>query len=731
MSTPRPRPRRTNANLRPADVVLAGKQTRRSTAEVAQEKAALEAQRQALLQKQEAELEKLRQLELQLNAQAQENEEHAARPPPAQPAPTTRRTRHVPDPSAPSGTTTPTPPTRAAAADAQMSAPVPGSGQASAERKVQPGRVRKITRGDVEAYRMGGATTGLDHAGGGASKENAASSQTAPNPSAPAVPGSNKGKKRQSDVGVEPSPAKKISATAPSQPHGVYAQSTGVPELDDFEDSSSALVERPPPPALTLNVDGPTNSVPKTRNVIQLEVVDVAEGPTVAAAASVPATATTQPPQQAPLIPVPAPPAAPEAAGGQWAMRDLEPMLGPYLGSFSATFVPKLINLTGNLANGPWSLHGLDLKGAMEGLAAEVWPMLNVVVIPRQVFFDMAKQKLWEYRNGVANEAIDVVTTYMLSRRFEGTEARADYVSWALSEKDNWPFRYSRVVETEDGMIKNYGAYQSTLVSRVLAYHLKRIHISANQIRDHPCNALALAVTAVERALKMWSTGSLQRPRGRSEEAKFSERLWGRIANEYLGGIIDISDEQWDDILAKAELCARGLDEDSDDELDDETERPEDLPTTGRAVLMDAEVENREREGRGGGYLRPAVARSRNGEDITVSSDCPSKERHASRPSKDIHNIPTTEGADPSGGGALGRPAPRLPRGHAADFKKPPYREGGTLASQPDNKHHKSPAQEEREELAKVLVGMGLDDKLPLSRHEMPSFKKKSKTKAM
>ena len=39
--------------------------------------------------------------------------------------------------------------------------------------------------------------------------------------------------------------------------------------------------------------------------------------------------------------------------------------------------------------------------------------------------------------------------------------------------------------------------------------------------------------------------------------------------------------------MAKADLCAHGLDEDSDDEL----EYPQSLPTTGRAVLKDADVE--------------------------------------------------------------------------------------------------------------------------------------------
>lgn len=129
-----------------------------------------------------------------------------------------------------------------------------------------------------------------------------------------------------------------------------------------------------------------------------------------------------------------------------------------------------------------------------------------------------------------------------------------------------------------------------------------------DQIRDSPCNALALATTAVccppflfccgnsqaslqvERALGMWKSGSLQRPRGRSEEAKFSDRLWGRTSAEYMVSIIDISDEQWDKILTKAELCARGLDEDSDEDIEEDTGYNDSSHTSGRAHIEDAAV---------------------------------------------------------------------------------------------------------------------------------------------
>ena len=125
-----------------------------------------------------------------------------------------------------------------------------------------------------------------------------------------------------------------------------------------------------------------------SQNIIQLEVIDVtADVPTIQATA---ASATLllnqsvqQPANTAPAIQVA------QARDGPWTMRDLEPILGSYLGNFTHYFIPKLINLTGNHARAPWSLHSLDLKGAMENLAAEVWPMLTIEVIPHQPFFDM------------------------------------------------------------------------------------------------------------------------------------------------------------------------------------------------------------------------------------------------------------------------------------------------------------------------------------------------------
>lgn len=60
-------------------------------------------------------------------------------------------------------------------------------------------------------------------------------------------------------------------------------------------------------------------------------------------------------------------------------------------------------------------------------------------------------QKLAEYRNGVGNEVVEVVSRYMQSRRFDSADARAEYVNWVISETNGCPFRYERITQDDDG----------------------------------------------------------------------------------------------------------------------------------------------------------------------------------------------------------------------------------------------------------------------------------------
>ena len=170
-------PRQTNANLRPTAVILAAKQTQRSSAEVAEGKAALEAQHQELLLKQQEDLEKLHQLEQQIKKQARENASHATRPPPIQPTPAIKAGRV---PSAATTVTAALPEVQSRAAvvvDANSEPTAPAGivmGQPSTARKVLPGHIRRLTQADIEAHCAGGPIpAGQEPAGAGcAAKEN-------------------------------------------------------------------------------------------------------------------------------------------------------------------------------------------------------------------------------------------------------------------------------------------------------------------------------------------------------------------------------------------------------------------------------------------------------------------------------------------------------------------------------------------------------------------------------
>ncbi|KAI0631783.1 hypothetical protein C8Q77DRAFT_1228708 [Trametes polyzona] len=274
--------------------------------------------------------------------------------------------------------------------------------------------------------------------------------------------------------------------------------------------------------------------------------------------------------------------------GRKWRMEDLVPILGPFIGSFKLRFIPNLIFFLGNLSSGPWHTYGVDLVGVMRTLAKEVWLQLKYIVIePKQPFYKLAKQKLTDYRNSVATAAIEVVNRFMNSCRFRGSpQKRAEWVQWALSAEKWYPFRYGYVEERPNtaGKLRHTHPYQGKLVVQTFAHHLRRVQRRAHQVRDHPCNALALVTTAVERAIKLW------------ESAKTSPSVPGGIpAHEYMASIINLTDEEWDKILQLADDYACGrADTDTNDDADsnDGNFDPHALPKSGgRAMLHDSDAE--------------------------------------------------------------------------------------------------------------------------------------------
>ncbi|KAI0360031.1 hypothetical protein OH77DRAFT_1517593 [Trametes cingulata] len=669
--SPADRPRRASANPHPAEPLLKLKIPRRSAAEVAQERAAVEAERQAILKRREEDLKALAELEAKLKKQDEEAQKFAARPPPqnafakrANSARTSASNRSSKPPSRPSSCTAAEPrSTEGLNDEAPASTATIGIQNDSTSRvpKGSLGRLKKSTRADLEAYRVGlqdnasreerenaqpqqvgvdrpSTTTAASTAPGGRKRKASQGATDAHGEPTPPRPAAKKGKSaipagltasaadrlasRRSDSmsssSATSNPNSDLSSTAPLQASQSSFTTTpsssstppshdpSTPQvnvhpggyLDDetpeqLQDDRAELASPQSP-----RVKEPVHSRRTDQGVVQMEVVDVSRAsasPTVGGIGSEP-SAGIKAGHRPPFHPAHG---LLSKRSGNWQMKDLDNVLGPYVGRFGAQFIPRLIEYVGNLACGPWQLYGVNLPKAMEEIARDVWSELREFTVEvRQPFYELAKQKLSDYRNDVAAKAVDVVFDFMQSRRFRNSpESRREWVAWALSDEERYPFRYAKVIATDDGW-KRSGFYQGKLVVKTLSYHVKRIQKRADQIRDHPCNALALATTAVERALKMWETGEYRPPKPRSDESKFSDKLWGRTAQEYMGSIINLSDEQWEKILKLAELHLRGLITDSEDEDTSDDEHgdynPADLPTTGGRASWDSDCDGDE-----------------------------------------------------------------------------------------------------------------------------------------
>ena len=91
-----------------------------------------------------------------------------------------------------------------------------------------------------------------------------------------------------------------------------------------------------------------------------------------------------------------------------------------------------------------------------------------------------------------------------------------------------------------------HGVYQHKLILQTLAYHIKRIQLSANQIKDYPCNALALATTAVRFCTPQTDVSELMFSQGRTRFAGLGNwrvqeaaRQTGQIFRQELGQVCE------------------------------------------------------------------------------------------------------------------------------------------------------------------------------------------------
>ncbi|KAI0629757.1 hypothetical protein C8Q77DRAFT_1212139 [Trametes polyzona] len=520
------RPRRAKGNYNPAEPVLKLKILRRASAEVAQERAAAEARRQEILRQHEEDLRALAELEAKLKEQDEQAALDAARPPSQTLLTTVLKT---------TGNARTSPPSQADCTTHGHITPTPPLGDAT--------------------------KAGADYNGGygdDETPEQVEADRRALQPVTEHVQAVTERTLAQSSVQVTKVVAKPAHVKDKA-PNDVATVKAPVQSASPSSGPAEPVLDCATSSNVTLQLDNSVRDTSDAYTIFQPVT-----------------TPLTKPP------------------GRKWRMEDLVPILGPFIGSFKLRFIPNLIFFLGNLSSGPWHTYGVDLVGVMRTLAKEVWPQLKYIVIePKQPFYELAKQKLTDYRNSVATTAIEVVNRFMNSRRFRGSpQKRAEWVQWALSAEKWYPFRYGYVEERPNmpGKLRHARPYQGKLVIQTFAHHLRRVQRRAHQVRDHPCNALALVTTAVERAIKLWESGELG-----LVSKDFSERTWRDAAHEYMASIINLTDEEWDKILQLADDYACGRAEtDTDDDVgsNDGNFEPRALPSSGgRAMLHDSDAE--------------------------------------------------------------------------------------------------------------------------------------------
>ncbi|KAI0339760.1 hypothetical protein BDW22DRAFT_1431258 [Trametopsis cervina] len=211
--------------------------------------------------------------------------------------------------------------------------------------------------------------------------------------------------------------------------------------------------------------------------------------------------------------------------------------------------IPKLITVIGTHKGNPWTLTDLNLVGVLQQLCDEKVGELGIVINAREACYDVAMQRVYEWRSGIAKAAITALTEFFENNKenFPTPENRAEYVRHQLGP--GLPFRYAHVDDSQEQPVYR-GLFQSSLIIQTLAYHFGSSgHLTP--YNDFPFGALALVTAAVERALCAWDSGDFQKP-----AKNFSQETFGRRTCSYLKTITELKETTWTKICTAAEDLA-------------------------------------------------------------------------------------------------------------------------------------------------------------------------------
>ncbi|KAH0835786.1 hypothetical protein J3R83DRAFT_9629 [Lanmaoa asiatica] len=221
---------------------------------------------------------------------------------------------------------------------------------------------------------------------------------------------------------------------------------------------------------------------------------------------------------------------------------------------FTRFLVPLLRLYCGTQEN-PWMVSDQFLNKLQE-----LW---DAVMLDWPHWFDeddnvyrLCMQKTYEWCAHIGKAGIEAVEALWASDpKYENPEERKAYVDFALGP--SLPFMYGSVKHLGGNEYSVSKSFLSSLVLRTFASHIRDTSAVDNdtyhKLIDYamPRGALVLAVTSVERALTLYSTGVKEVPSKRSE-ASFSDIGWGTKTLLYTQSIMKVGNKKFDRIVSGA-----------------------------------------------------------------------------------------------------------------------------------------------------------------------------------
>ncbi|GBE77161.1 hypothetical protein SCP_0100330 [Sparassis crispa] len=215
----------------------------------------------------------------------------------------------------------------------------------------------------------------------------------------------------------------------------------------------------------------------------------------------------------------------------------------------------RYLETLGESASNPWNFTGFDLVAILQELWDEFFPDIPLVVVPREPVYDIAQQKVYEWRYSIAKAGVAAVSAFFEDEDngLVTEEERAAYIRYVIGP--NLPFRYAgATMKGQNGKaprVSVKGAFQSTYVLRTLGCHFAATNCALDS-NEPPCAALGLCLASVEHALRQYESGVFIKT-----DQKFSQDIHGRSTDYYMLSIASLREATWNKIINAAAPLAR------------------------------------------------------------------------------------------------------------------------------------------------------------------------------